>query len=114
MSCVTSDLTAQEVRVLNSHTTPNMPVVWAIKMSSAFPFVWPVVKWKKEWGIYNGKEDLTGHHMSDGGLLSNLPVRYFVSTSPYISELRGGKVIDIDKMVCMYLDEKTAPTLSEE
>ena len=51
---VTSDITASEMRVMNHHTTPDVPVIWAVRMSMSIPFVYQEVLWRKEWGTYDG------------------------------------------------------------
>ena len=80
-------------------------------MSASAPFLYPPIEWKKEWGLYNGKEDLTGNLMSDGSLVGNFPLRYFISNEPYIIALRGGKLLDIDKTLFLKVDEETAPSM---
>lgn len=80
-------------------------------MSASFPFMYPPIPWKKEWGLYNGKEDLCGNLMIDGSLVGNLPLRYFISNEPYIIELRGGKLLDINKTLFLNIDETKAPPM---
>lgn len=87
---ITADLTSHDLRILNAHTSPDLPVAIGVAMSASFPIMFPAIEWKKEYGLYNNKVDLTGHLMSDGGLVSNFPIRYIVSNEPPILELRGG------------------------
>jgi predicted acylesterase/phospholipase RssA len=54
-SVVASDLTGNEMLVLNHRTAPALPTVWAVRMSMSFPFAWQEVIWKKDWGAYRGR-----------------------------------------------------------
>ena len=52
-------------------------------MTSSFPVAFAAQKWKKEWGKYyvhydniRRQVDITGHTFTDGGTLSNFPVKY--------------------------------------
>lgn len=88
LSVVASDVTGREMLVLNHRTAPDCPTIWAVRMSMSFPFVWPEVQWRKEWGTYRGR-DLAGHRVVDGGLLSNFPIELLVSTDAVIEEIMG-------------------------
>lgn len=80
--CVT-DITGAKLLVLNHRTAPNLPVIWAVRMSMSIPFVWPAVTWKSTWGTYtegNQEHVLTDHRIVDGGALSNFALR-LTSTS---------------------------------
>jgi predicted acylesterase/phospholipase RssA len=88
LSVVASDLTGKEMLVLNHRTAPALPTVWAVRMSMSCPFAWQEVIWKPEWGTYRGR-NLDGHHVVDGGLLSNFPIRLFVSSDENIDEIMG-------------------------
>jgi predicted acylesterase/phospholipase RssA len=88
LSVVASDLTGKEMLVLNHRTAPTLPTVWAVRMSMGCPFAWQEVIWKGEWGMYRGR-DLSGHRVVDGGLLSNFPIRLFVSSDENIDEIMG-------------------------
>jgi len=88
LSVVASDLTGQEMLVLNHRTAPDLPTVWAVRMSMGCPFAWQEVVWKAEWGVYRGR-DLSGHRVVDGGLLSNFPISLFVSSDQNIDEIMG-------------------------
>jgi NTE family protein len=87
-SAVSADITEREMMVLNHRTAPDCPTIWAVRMSMGCPFAWPEVVWHKEWGTYRGK-DITGHRAVDGGLLSNFPIRLFVSSDENIDEIMG-------------------------
>ena len=88
LSVVASDLTGKEMLVLNHRTAPALPTVWAVRMSMGCPFAWQEVVWKSEWGMYR-RRDLSGHHVVDGGLLSNFPIHLFVSSDENIDEIMG-------------------------
>lgn len=89
-SVVSSDTTDGRMLVLNHHTAPDCPVVWAVRMSMSIPLVWEEVLWDKGWGLYLGK-DISGHAIVDGGLLSNFPIELFISSEPHVLRLMGLK-----------------------
>jgi NTE family protein len=90
LSLVASDTTAAKLLVLNHHTAPECPVVWAVRMSMSIPLVWDEVIWRREWGNYLA-QDITSHVIVDGGLLSNFPIELFISGEPPIVRLMGPK-----------------------
>lgn len=102
VSLVTSDTTGEHLLVLNHSTAPDLPVVWAVRMSMSIPLIWPEVEWQTAWGQYRGK-DISGHQMVDGGLLSNFPIELFVSDAPYITAVMGDK--KSEKVMGMLIDE---------
>lgn len=87
---IASDTTAQRMLVLNHRTAPACPVVWAVRMSMSIPLVWAEVEWQKEWGRYRG-QDMTGHAIVDGGMLSNFPIELLVSDQPQVTAVMGEK-----------------------
>ena len=107
LSLVASDTTNSSMLVLNHRTAPNCPVVWAVRMSMNIPLLWQEVVWQEEWGQYRETQDLTGHTIVDGGLLSNFPIELFVSDLPSVTAVMGPKMsehvmgflIDDDKPV---------------
>ena len=90
LSVVASDTTDGRLLVLNHHTAPDCPLVWAVRMSMGIPLVWDEVIWDKTWGTYQGR-DITGHTVVDGGLLSNFPLELFISDEPQVTQLMGPK-----------------------
>ncbi len=88
LTVVASDTTAGKILVLNHRTAPHCPVVAAIRMSMSIPFVWQEVRWQPEWGPYRG-QNITGHVVVDGGVLSNFPIELLISTEPEILEMMG-------------------------
>ncbi len=81
LSLIASDVSHKEMLVLNHRTAPDLPVMWAVRMSMSIPFVWPEVIWQESWGTYNlegNSRVMAGNTIVDGGLLSNFPLRLFV------------------------------------
>jgi predicted acylesterase/phospholipase RssA len=103
LSVVASDLTGKEMLVLNHRTAPSLPTVWAVRMSMGCPFAWQEVIWKAEWGAYRGR-DLSGHRVVDGGLLSNFPIRLFVSSDENIDEIMG-EGMQSENVIGLLIDE---------
>jgi predicted acylesterase/phospholipase RssA len=81
LSVVTSDTSDIEMVVLNHRTAPDMPIVWAVRMSMSIPFVWREVVWQQSWGTYCGRPK-TGNIFVDGGVLSNFPIRLIDESVP--------------------------------
>lgn len=88
LSLVASDITDRNMLVLNHRTAPDCPIIWAVRMSMSVPFAWQEVVWQPEWGSYLGK-DIAGHRIVDGGLLSNFPIAYLVSSDPEVIAAMG-------------------------
>lgn len=98
LTLVAADTTWSRVLWLNHRTAPDCPVVMAARMSMSVPFIWPEVRWKEDWGPYHAWEpdtqrlepnDLTGHMVVDGGLLSNFPIALFVADRPDVTAVFG-------------------------
>jgi predicted acylesterase/phospholipase RssA len=79
LTVVASDITGEELLIINRTTAPDCPVCWGVRMSMSIPFVWQEVRWSKDWGLYRGK-DISGHRIVDGGLLSNFPIELIASS----------------------------------
>ena len=88
LSVVASDITGREMLVLNHRTAPDCPTIWAVRMSMSCPFAWQEVVWRQEWGLYRGR-DLAGHTVVDGGLLSNFPIKLFLSSEENVEDIMG-------------------------
>ncbi len=88
LSVVASDTSGGTMLVLNHRTAPEVPLVWAVRMSMSIPLVWQEVIWKREWGAYL-QQDMTGHAIVDGGLLSNFPIELFLSRDSLVQTLMG-------------------------
>lgn len=102
LSLVASDTSANRLLVLNHRTAPNVPVVWAVRMSMSIPLVWNEVIWEAAWGSYQGR-NITGHAVVDGGLLSAFPIELFISDAPQVTRLMGPK--QNDPILGMLIDE---------
>ena len=90
LSLVASDTTEGRLLVLNHHTAPACPLVWAVRMSMSIPLVWDEVVWDESWGNYLD-QPMAGHLIVDGGLLSNFPIELFISDEPQVIRLMGPK-----------------------
>lgn len=90
LSLVAADTSAGKMLVLNHHTAPGCPLVWAVRMSMSIPLLWQEVEWQQAWGSYQGKP-LAGHAIVDGGLLSNFPLELFISDQEHVTRLMGPK-----------------------
>jgi len=90
LSVVASDTTDGRLLVLNHHTAPDCPLVWAVRMSMSIPLVWNEVIWEDGWGDYLGRP-MRGHVIVDGGMLSNFPIELFISDERQVTRLMGPK-----------------------
>jgi len=88
LTVVAADTTGEAMLVLNHRTAPGCPVVEAVRMSMSVPFLWQEVIWQGAWGQYLG-EDISGHAIVDGGVLSNFPIELLISRSQQVAELMG-------------------------
>jgi NTE family protein len=104
LSLVASDTTAASILILNSRTAPNCPLVWAVRMSMSFPLLWQEVVWQPEWGKYRG-QDINGHTIVDGGMLSNFPIELFISNQKHVISVMGEKVTDQLHVLGLLIDE---------
>jgi NTE family protein len=102
LSVVASDTTAGQMLVLNHRTAPDVPLVWAVRMSMSIPLLWQEVIWRPEWGKYLN-QDMANHAIVDGGLLSNFPIELFVSKDEDVKSLMG--VDSGDRVLGMLIDE---------
>jgi NTE family protein len=92
-SVVAADTTDSQLLVLNHRTSPDCPVVWAVRMSMSIPLVWDEVVWKEAWGRYR-ERPMGGHVIVDGGMLSNFPIELFISDEPQVTKVMGPKLDD--------------------
>lgn len=91
LSLIAADTSGRRMLVLNHETAPDCPVVYGVRMSMSLPLVWQEVIWQKEWGLYLGTHNLTGHRIVDGGLLSNFPIELFLSSQDHVVSMMGAK-----------------------
>ena len=83
LSVVASDTTDMEMLVLNHRTAPDVPIVWAVRMSMSIPMIWREVVWQDAWGTYRGRKK-ADNIIVDGGVLSNFPIRLIDQAVPEI------------------------------
>jgi NTE family protein len=104
LTLVASDTTGGAMLVLNHRTAPQLPLVWAVRMSMSIPLLWQEVLWLPEWGQYRGR-DMTNHAIVDGGMLSNFPIELFVSQNNFVKAMMGDQ--PGEGVLGMYIDEST-------
>jgi predicted acylesterase/phospholipase RssA len=104
LTVIGADTTGNERLILNHRTAPDLPVVYAVRMSMSIPFIWQEVIWQREWGLYRGR-DISGHTVVDGGLLSNFAIDLLVSKEPDIQAIMGTENGDINP-IGFLIDEK--------
>jgi predicted acylesterase/phospholipase RssA len=85
-----SDTTSGRLLIFNHRTAPDLPLVWAVRMSMSVPLLWQEVIWKEEWGLYRG-DSITDHAIVDGGLLSNFPIELLLSDEEPVTAVMGEK-----------------------
>jgi predicted acylesterase/phospholipase RssA len=107
LSLIAADTSDSQMLILNQHTAPNCPLVWAVRMSMSVPLLWQEVIWQTQWGKYRGK-DLTGNTIVDGGLLSNFPIELFLSNQTHVVEVMGEKSVDDLNVLGFLIDETLA------
>jgi predicted acylesterase/phospholipase RssA len=88
-------------------------------MSMSVPLLWQEVEWKKAWGLYYAWDqdlqrlepnDIAGHSVVDGGLLSNFPIGLFLSDRDDVSALVGS---DCSGMVLGLLIDESLPVAEQ-
>jgi predicted acylesterase/phospholipase RssA len=91
LTLVAADVTDGRMLILNHRTAPDLPVVWAARMSMSVPLLWQEVIWKPEWGGYRKRtaEQMTDHAIVDGGLLSNFPIALLLSDDKVVTDVMG-------------------------
>jgi NTE family protein len=104
VSVVTSDVTDQEMVVLNSRTAPDCPVAESVRMSMSIPFVWREMIWEDGWGRYRNQLK-TDHIFVDGGVLSNFPLKLVVEKDDEVVQLMGTTDADAAGTIGLLLDE---------
>jgi predicted acylesterase/phospholipase RssA len=88
LSVIASDTTWQRMLVLNHNTAPDLPVVWAVRMSMSIPLIWQEVIWQAAWGSYM-RRNVTDHVIVDGGMLSNFPISLFLAPDAGVAKVMG-------------------------
>ena len=108
LTVVASDTSAGKILVLNHRTAPNCPIVSAVRMSMSIPFLWQEVECQKAWGLYRG-EDISGHAVVDGGVLSNFPIELLISKDDgvfSVSVLNKKGIVLISSSACLSFDDE--------
>jgi predicted acylesterase/phospholipase RssA len=90
LSLIASDITASKMLILNHRTAPDCPLMWALRMTTSLPLIWPPVTWCDGWGTYTG-EDISGHLIADGEILSTFPIELLLSDQPEVTAWVGEK-----------------------
>jgi len=88
VSFIAADTSENTMVVLNHRTAPDLPLVWAVRMSMSLPLLWQEVVWLEEWGLYRGRA-MAGHALVDGGMLSNFPIELLVSKAVTVTSVMG-------------------------
>jgi len=98
LTLVAADTTWARMLMLNHRTAPDVPVVWAARMSMSVPLLWQEVEWREDWGAYHTwnpeaehlePNDIAGHTIVDGGLLSNFPIALFLADREDVAAIVG-------------------------
>lgn len=90
LTVVGADTSASSLLILNRRTAPDCPLVWSVRMSMSIPLLWEEVIWQQEWGAYRS-QNIAGHRVVDGGLLSGFPLALFVSADANVTDVMGEK-----------------------
>jgi NTE family protein len=98
LTLTAADTTWARILWLNHRSAPDCPAVWAARMSMSVPLLWQEVEWRRQWGAYHTwnpatkrleANDIAGHVIVDGGLLSNFPLALFLADSPDVTAVVG-------------------------
>lgn len=111
LTLMASDTTGRQMLVLNHRTAPHCPLVWAVRMSMSYPFAWQEVRWDAAWGTYMG-QDIAGHTVVDGGMLTNFPIGLFMSRDSEVLAVMGDDARSGD--VLGFLIDETLPVPDSE
>lgn len=106
LTMIASDATSASMLVLNHGTAPDLPLRWAVRMTTSVPYLFPPVAWRPEWGLYRGRR-VDGHLVVDGALLSQFPLELFLSPNPEVEAIMGVRKAG-NNVLGLLLDE-TAP-----
>ncbi len=90
LTVVGANTSASSILILNRRTAPDCPLVWSVRMSMSIPLLWQEVIWQQDWGAYRS-QNIVGHRVVDGGLLSGFPLALFVSADANVTNVMGAK-----------------------
>ena len=115
LNVVASNTTDGGLLVLNHRTAPNCPAAWAVRMSMSIPFIWREVRWRANWGNYDGR-DIAGHAIVDGGLNSNFPIRLLIDKGPDVVNVMGPHdgIFALGMLIDETLPVPNAPALRQQ
>ena len=102
VTLIAADTSGHNLLVLNHNTAPELPLVWAVRMSMSVPLLWQEVIWQPAWGMYQNA-NMAYRQIVDGGLLSNFPIELFISDLPHVTALMGPK--GEDPILGLLIDE---------
>lgn len=119
LSVIAVDVDTKRKLVLNHRTSPDVPVSWATRASMSIPFLWQEVVWKSHWGKYLD-QDLTGHSLVDGGVVSNFALDLLLEPADPLVErvmgshasrettfLKGNRSTDgVNRVIGLLMDEE--------
>lgn len=103
LTVIASDVTDPTMLVLNHSTAPDLPLKWAVRMTTCVPYLLPPVSWRSEWGLYRQRR-LDGHQIVDGGLLSMFPIELFLSDDEDVQAMMGPRTAG-DNVIGLLLDQ---------
>lgn len=106
LTVIASDISAAAMLVLNHSTAPDLPLKWAVRMTTSVPYLFTPVAWRSEWGMYRNRR-VEGHMIVDGAVLSQFPIELFLSSSREIEEMMGKRDAG-DNVIGLLLDETQA------
>lgn len=108
LTVIASDISASAMLVLNHSTAPDLPLQWAVRMTTSVPLLFTPVIWRPEWGLYRGRR-LEGHYIVDGALLSQFPLEYFLSPQEEIQVMMGERKAGNNVLGFLLDEEKPLP-----
>lgn len=81
---IASNLTGRDVLVFSRHTTPELPIAEAVRMSASLPVFYVPCRWRPsvEYAALLGSEE--SQDVVDGGILSSFPMFIFKDPPPYL------------------------------
>ncbi len=110
VSFIASDTTWARMLILNHTTAPDLPLVWAARMSMSIPLLWQEVIWQEKWGAYL-QHNITDHSIVDGGMLSNFPISLFLAPDARVKTIMGPDTSDA--VLGLLIDDNQAIPFTE-
>ncbi len=88
LTVIVSDISTASMLVLNHSTAPDLPLKWAVRMTTGVPYLFPPITWQPQWGRYRQRR-LEDHLIIDGSLLAEFPIEFFLSPQEELQEIMG-------------------------